>query len=139
MTTTTPADVSSQETRSARARRTVLENPLLLFALNNGIVIVLVIEFAYLTLALGGKFFRPQVLRFILLNTSMVGVLMPFYTCAQIGGIIELRGIYKNTHCHDIIFCSGFFNQGSMSPVKCTHGRNQSYCFSLTLQAEKVC
>jgi ribose transport system permease protein len=71
----------------------VLENPLLLFALNNGIVIVLLIEFAYLTIALGGKFFRPQVLRFILLNTSMVGVLMPFYTCAQIGGIIDLGSV----------------------------------------------
>ena len=97
MTTIAPAQApkrdASVETRSARARRTVLNNPLLLFALNNGIVIVLLIELVYLTLALGTRFFRPQVLRFILLNTSMVGVLMPFYTCAQIGGIIDLGSV----------------------------------------------
>ena len=78
------------ETRSARARRTVLGNPLLMFALNNGVVVVLLIELAYFSITLGGRFFRPQVLRLILLNASMVGVLMPFYTCAQIGGSIDL-------------------------------------------------
>lgn len=88
-----PGQDAGLETRSARARRAVLNNPLLLFALNNGIVIILLIQFAYLAFALGGKFFRPQVLRLILLNTSMVGVLMPFYTCAQIGGIIDLGSV----------------------------------------------
>ena len=57
MTTTAPARVPKQDanlkTRSVRARQAVLKNPLLLFALNNGILIVLLIEVAYLTLALG--------------------------------------------------------------------------------------
>ena len=38
------ADVGT-ETQSARARRIILNNPLLLFILKNGIVVVLLVEF----------------------------------------------------------------------------------------------
>jgi len=81
------------ETGSTRARRMILNNPLLLFILKNGIVVVLLVEFLYFSLTLGARFYRIQALRLVLLNASMVGVLMPFYTASQIAGKVDLGSV----------------------------------------------
>ncbi len=78
------------ETRSARWRRIIMGNPILLFILKNGIVVVLLVELLYFSFTLGDRFYRPQALRLMLLNASMIGVLMPFYATAQIGGNVDL-------------------------------------------------
>lgn len=83
----------STETRSAVARRFILRNPILLFILKNGIIVVLLIEFIFFSFTLGTRFYRLDTLRFILLNASMVGVMMPFYTTSQIGGKIDLGSV----------------------------------------------
>lgn len=83
----------STETGAARARRVVLRNPILLFILNNGIVVVLLVEFLFFSFTLGSRFYRIETLRLILLNASMIGVMMPFYTTSQIGGKIDLGSV----------------------------------------------
>jgi ribose transport system permease protein len=88
-----PEQVVTAETRSARARRFILKNPILLFILNNGIIVVLLIEFLFFSFTLGTRFYRLDTLRLILLNASMIGVMMPFYTASQIGGRIDLGSV----------------------------------------------
>ncbi len=83
----------SSETRSAIARRFILNNPILLFILNNGIVVVLAVEFVFFSFTLGKRFYRIETLRLVLLNASMIGVMMPFYTTSQIGGKIDLGSV----------------------------------------------
>ncbi|MDF1515795.1 MAG: hypothetical protein P1S60_18455, partial [Anaerolineae bacterium] len=88
-----PEQVITTETRSARARRFILKNPILLYILNNGIVVVLLVEFLFFSFTLGSRFYRIETLRFIMLNASMIGVMMPFYTTSQIGGRIDLGSV----------------------------------------------
>lgn len=59
------------------------------FFLNNGIVIALIVEALVFSLIGREKFYSPAVLAIILQNSSVVGIIMPFYTAALISGILD--------------------------------------------------
>jgi fructose transport system permease protein len=63
------------------------------FFLNNGIFIALIVEILVFSLIGKEKFYSPSVLAIILQNTSVVGILMPFYAAAMISGIVDFSTI----------------------------------------------
>ena len=71
-------------------RRSEWANQALRFCLENGLPIVLVLELVIFSIALRERFLSLDVLVLIVENSAVVGIIMPFFACALIAGVIDL-------------------------------------------------
>jgi ribose transport system permease protein len=71
----------------------------LAWVLNNGLLLVLLLELLIFSVVLKEKFFSPEVLVLIVQNSAVVGLIMPFYACALIAGVIDLSVVSLGNLC----------------------------------------
>lgn len=71
-------------------RRSSWANLVFRYCLNHGLLIVMVLELAIFSITLRERFLSVDVLVLIVENSAVVGIIMPFFACALIAGVIDL-------------------------------------------------